>query len=216
MESKNWFNQILESISRHQGKQMLWISLFVLFATFIVIIGVYLVSVIKKVPPGFMTTDSLQTAKFPWYTGFLSNLGVIVWSISIGCCFLGAILLSNNRQAAHFLIATGTLSIVLVMDDMFRLHDGLLPSRLHIPEFISYFAYGLVFAIYLFSFYHIILSDISFLLLAGSLLFFGASIIFGMVTPYSSVQTFIKDSLKFIGIALWVTYIFIFVVHISK
>jgi hypothetical protein len=216
MEIKNWINLILAPISRQHVKQMLWILLFVLFATIIIIIGVYLVSVIKKVPPGFMTTDPLETAEYPWYTGFLSNLGAILWSVSIGCAFSSAFIITNNRQVAPFLIATGTISIVLVLDDMFRLHDSFFPSRLHIPEYFTIFIYSLLVVIYLFSFHRVILSDISFLIFAGALLFFGASRIFAMVTPYSSIETFIKDSLKFMGIALWLTYNFVFVVHMSK
>jgi hypothetical protein len=163
-----------------------------------------------------MTSDPLQTAEFPWYTGFLSNLGIILWSISIGCAFSSAMILPNNRQVARFLIATGMLSILLVIDDMFRIHDSILPSLLHIPEFLTFIAYGLLIAIYLFSFYRIILSDASFLLLAGALLFLGISIVFDMVSPYSSMETFIKDGLKFIGIALWLTYNFVFVAQMSK
>ncbi len=195
---------------------MILISLSVFLTAFIVIIGVYLVSVIKKVSPDFMTTDPLQTANFPWYTGLLSNLGVILWSISLGCSFLGAILLSNDSKIGRFLIVTGIITAVLVTDDMFRLHDSFLRSRFHIPEFLSFFTYGLLIAIYLFSFYRIILSDVSFLLLAGALLFFGISIVFNMVIPYSSVEAFLKDSMKFIGIAMWLTYNFVFVVRMSK
>jgi hypothetical protein len=216
MDIKKRNNVILEPISKQKVKPILWIFLFVFFATMIVILGTYQVSVIKEVPPGFMTTDPLQTAEFPWYTGFLSNLGVILWSISIGCAFSSAIILPNNRQVAHFLIATGTLSIVLVIDDMFRLHDSILPSILHVPEFLTFFAYGLLITIYLLSFYHIILSDVSFLLLAGALLILGVSIVYDMVSPYSSMETFIKDSLKFFGIALWLAYNFVFVVRKSK
>lgn len=216
MDIKKRRNVISAPVSKQQVIEMLRIALIVFLTGFIVIIGVYLVSVIKKVPPGFMTIDPLQTAEFPWYTGFLSNLGAILWSISIGCTFSGAILLANNRPIAHFLIATGTLSILLVIDDMFRLHDSLLLFRLHIPEYFTIFSYGLIIIIYLFSFYRVILSDISFLLLAGALLFFGASIIFYIVTLNSSVETFIKDSIKFIGIALWLTYNYVFVVRMSK
>jgi hypothetical protein len=216
MDIKKRITMILAPISKQQLKHMVWISLFVFFITIIVIIAAYLVSVIKEVPPGFMTTDPLQTAEFPWYTGLLSNLGVILWSVSIGCAFSIAILLPNNRQVAHFLIATGTLSIVLVIDDMFRLHDSFFLSRLNIPEYFTFFIYGLILSIYLVSFYRVILSDISFILLTGALLFFGASIILDMFTPYSSIETFIKGSLKFIGIALWLTYNFVFVVRMSK
>jgi hypothetical protein len=210
MDIKKQDNAILAPVTKQQVRQMLWILLLVISSTIIVIISVYLVSVIKGVPPGFMSTDPMQTAEFPWYTGFLSNLGVILWSVSIGCAFsIAILLLSNNRQVAHFLFATGTLSIVLVVDDMFRLHDSFLPSRLSVPENFTIFIYVFIIAIYLFSFYRIILSDISFLLLAGAFLAFAASIIFDMVT-------FIKDGLKFIGITLWLTYNFVFVVRMSK
>jgi hypothetical protein len=216
MDNKKRINVSFAPSSKRNVNQIVWILLFVFLATGIVIVGAYLVSVIKEVPPGFMTSDPLQTAKFPWYTGFLSNLGVILWSISIGCAFSSAMILPNNRQIANFLIATGTLAIVLVIDDMFRLHDSILPSLFHIPEFVSFFAYGLVIAIYLFSFYRIILLDASFLLLAGALLFLGVSIVYDMVSPYSSMETFIKDGLKFIGIALWLTYNFVFVARMSR
>jgi len=213
MNIKKWRNVISDYLLKHPVIKMLVISLVVLLVGIIVVIGIYLVSVIKKVPPDFMTIDPLQTTEFPWYKGFLSNLGVILWSISIGCTFSAAILLANNRPIAHFLIATGTLSIFLVIDDMFRFHDSFLLYRLHIPEYFTILFYGLIIFIYLFSFYRTILSDISFILLVGALLFFGISIVFYIVTINSSVGTFIKDGIKFIGIAFWLMYTFIFVDH---
>lgn len=207
---------LLALISKQQLAQIGKLPFIVFLTALLIIFGVYLMSIITKVPPDFMTQDPIQTAKFPWYTGFLSNLGIMLWSVAIGCIFSCAILLPNNRQKVWFLIATGALSTVLALDDMFMLHEVFLPQKLHIPEEISFLTYGLIIAIYLFYFFRDIFSDISFLILAGALLFFGASMIMNVVVPYSSLGAFIENSIKFIGIAFWLAYNFVMGVRITK
>jgi hypothetical protein len=204
------------SIDRKQHKLLLWISLTTLIIALACIVGVYLVGVLKNVPPGFMTEDPLQTAKFPWYTGALSNLGIILWSISIGCAFTGAILAIKKPHKFQFMIVSGVLSSILVVDDMFMLHDGFLRYSLHIPERPIFLAYGLIFVVYTLYFLRDILSDDSFLILFVALLFLGSSMVIDAVIPYSSLETFIEDGIKFIGITFWAAYFLTAAVRFNK
>ena len=216
MDNKKRINEALARTSKQQLVQICELLFFVFLAAVLVIFGAYLLSKFAKVPPYFMTEDPLQTAKFPWYTGILSNLGVILWSVAIGCSFLGAILLSANRQKFWFLIASGALSTVLAVDDMFMLHDHVLPHRLHIPEKILYLSYGLIIVIYVFYFFRDIISDKSFVILGSALLFLGTSMVMDAAIPYTSLEKFIADSIKFIGIAFWLTYNFVLAVRMKN
>jgi hypothetical protein len=201
-------------VSKQQLAQVWKVLLLVFLAAFLLIFSSYLMSIFVKVPLDFMAGDPLDTAHLPWYTGFLSNLSVMLWCVAIGCSFTGALIVFNHQRKTWFLLVNGFLSTVLAFDDMFMLHEGLLPYRFHIPEFISIFVYGLIITIYLFYFFQDIFSDISFLILVVALLFFGASLVLEVILVNSSVKIFMKDSCKLIGIAYWLTYNFVTAVRL--
>lgn len=191
----------------------IWVLQFlVLLATLAVITGVYQMSIMAEVPPSFMTTDPLHTANFPWYTGILSNLGVMMLFITVGCTLAGAVLLNNDRQKIAFLISSGVLSALLAFDDMFDVHH-ILGDKLGIPEGISYFTIGVFIISYLVCFYRKIFFDTSFSIVVIALLFFGASMVMNALGQLSSEQVFIKDSAKFAGMVFWSLY---FLVRVTR
>jgi hypothetical protein len=200
--------------SKIQRLQILKVLLVVLLSSFIIIGGMYVVSIVKKVPPEFLTEDPLGTANFPWYTGALSNLGVIFWSIALGVSATGVFLFRSKTKAVNLLIGNTVLTAILDLDDMFMLHESFLKYRLHIPEFASYMFYILIILIYLAFFYRVILSDNSFLLLAGMLVFLGFSMGFDSFSFGLNIGVFLKSSMKFVSIALWMAYNFVFLIRV--
>lgn len=206
-------NQKRENLRSSPGSKRqvtrLWVLQFLaLLVTLLVIIGVYQMSTLAEVPPSFMTTDPLRTANFPWYTGLLSNLGVMVLSITVGCILSSAILLRNNRHEIAFLLASGGISALLAFDDLFDVHH-ILGDKFHIPEGISYFTIGFIIIAYLVCFYREIFFDTSFSIVVIALLFFGASMVMNAFGQLSSEKVFMKDSAKFAGMVFWSLYFFV-------
>lgn len=89
----------------------------------------------------------------------LSDLGIILWCATAAVCFFSAVLLSNNQQhqACQFLVYSALLTVYLLFDDFFELHEHYFPKLLNIDEKIIYIILGIATAILVIRFRQIIL-----------------------------------------------------------
>lgn len=78
----------------------------------------------REVPYDQLLLDPNSLGKVPWYTGLVSNLGVLGWTTATVTGFFGAwIAHYGQRPAAARLLARGAmLSTILLLDDLFQLH----------------------------------------------------------------------------------------------
>ena len=80
--------------------------------------------------------DSSAVAGLPWYSGLISNLGILAWAIgtisAAGASFIAR--LGRRDGAAKFLLHASALSALLTLDDVFRLHSSVFPQHLSIPK----------------------------------------------------------------------------------
>ncbi|RPJ52155.1 MAG: hypothetical protein EHM21_00930 [Chloroflexi bacterium] len=184
-----------------------WRMLAIVLACAVIVIGsVYLIGTSDQIPVSDFTRDPAVLADAPFYTGLLSNLGVILWSCAAMACFVGSILLRGDRHKARFLLVSGLGSLYLALDDLLMMHETVFPDYLQIDEkyvFMSYFILAGLFAIY---FFKLILFETDFPILAAAVALFAISLIIDRYVPFSDVQTFVEDSSKLAGIALWMTY----------
>jgi hypothetical protein len=158
------------------------------------------------VPAAFLVRDPAQLAKFPFYFGALSYVGVLAW------CTAGAIglfcgMLSRDRGARHLLIGAGGLSLVLGLDDLFTFHEIIAPGYLHLPERLVMGVYGgLVLALLAWC-ARTILTRTDFLLLGVGLAFFAVSVVIDSGVGDQGLNYMLDDGLKLCGIAGWTAYI---------
>ncbi|WP_086543190.1 hypothetical protein [Algoriphagus antarcticus] len=165
----------------------------------------------------YFSRDAIQTlwhepgAVVEPYIGMLSNIGVIFW------CFTVAILFFSSKIAKdfgkpkivyQFFLFTGLLTLLMMIDDLFLLHDVIIPYYLNISEKLFYLFYGSSVVALLYTFRKVILNTdyilflLAFGLMAGSvitdvLLAFGVNI----------RETYlIEDGFKFMGIISWFVY----------
>ena len=85
---------------------------------------------------GDYTRDVTALANLPPFTGLLSTLGLLVWAASAAvwyCCRILAVKCGDGRMRA-FATASLFLTLWLVLDDGFMLHEGIAPNYLHLPE----------------------------------------------------------------------------------
>lgn len=192
-------------------KITLLFTILVIYFDLVVLSSVYVLGSVKQIPLGELTRDAGNiTGQI--FIGILSNLGIILWSVSATVCFLGAILLNKQPFKQRFLFFSGLLTSVLAIDDAFLLHDGIIPRLFHIHEWPCYVGYILIFALYITFFISDILSKTDYPILGLAFIFFGVSIVFDVffeTFPSAEVEPFIEDGLKFIGISLWCYYFFI-------
>lgn len=165
------------------------------------------------VPVADLLRDPLAVAQLSTqcchsYYGALSNLGVLVWCTTAAICLFAALLVFNARgwsQDSRFLAAAGVVTGVLTLDDLYLLHDHVLPNY-GVPDLAMYSAYGLLCLGFFLRFRDTIAKhDPVALLLAGA--FLALSIVVdSLVHSDTSTRILIEDGAKLYGISLWAAF----------
>ena len=142
----------------------------------------------------------------PWI-GLLSHVGVLLWASTAVVCFLGAVLLRDREEAprkVRCLRDSGALVTFLLLDDLFLLHESILPGVTGLPEIVFAAAPPVLFIALLARHGATILTlDWSLLLIATGLL--GISL--GIDTVWDSARrSFVEDAFKLAGILAWLVF----------
>lgn len=162
-----------------------------------------------------LAKDPAEIRHFPPYIGMLSNWGVILWIVTASICLFSAILLKQQKASGptlKFLATSGTFSLLLGVDDLYMLHDRLLPRLFHMPEIFFYLLYFFAFAAYLVYFIPQILKY-DYLLFLAAFLFFVFSRQFFVRIPYLSEFNTTGDMLKYFGIVFWLIFFYRTALH---
>lgn len=140
--------------------------------------------------------------------GMISSLGVLLWSATATICLFSARLLNarGTREQRHFLTGFGLLSCLLMLDDLFLLHEEIWMDTLAIPQPVTFAVYaGIVCGSLVWFRKTILASDFPMLLLA--LGFFGASICVDLQNDlFGDWHYLVEDGFKLLGITSWLAY----------
>jgi hypothetical protein len=156
-----------------------------------------------------LTKDPAQVLDFAPYIGLLSYWGALLWMSTAAICLFASLVMKNQRasfRAYRFLLASGILSFLLAIDDIFLLHDEVLPRLLDMPEFFFYLIYIIIFGSYLLYFwrdiskYDYLLFIAAFMLLLVSRGFFLPRVLRDYMTT--------NDMLKYFGIVFWLAFFY--------
>lgn len=163
-----------------------------------------------NIPFKMFTADPAASMDFHSFYGYISHIGILFWCAAATVCILSAAVLhlrKDQLETVRFLSCFGALTAVLMFDDLFMLHESIVPWYLHIPEKAVLAFYG-AFAVYcLVRFRHVILSnDARYLVL--SFAGFGVSVAIDQLSEriYLPGEYLFEDGAKFIGIASWLVY----------
>lgn len=160
--------------------------------------------------------DPADTIHFNPFTGLVSMLGLFAWAAAAGICFLtyAVVRFREAVQMRWFWLAAGLLTVFLLLDDAFMLHEEILPFGMGIRERYVKVSYLIIAAAFGFGFFRILVgNNLRLLVAAGS--FFVLS--FLCDTPVlmdllglweNNIFIYlIEDGAKFIGISLWMAYV---------
>lgn len=194
------------------AKKFKSILIFSILAILVVFAVVFALHFILDVPYRQLMADPNILTDSPIYYGFLSQVGILLWSATATTCFIFAymtVFLKLEKVKLYFFIFSGLLISWLMLDDSFLIHEGILPG-LGVPQKLVIMVYVLVVLFYLYRFKNLILKHTPYLLLAIAFIFFTISVlvdfIFYFETP-NIIDTVLEDGSKFIGIVLWLAYI---------
>ena len=197
----------------------LWRSLFLLYLPILLLfIGVGILSrVVEGASLQFFLRDVTATGGLPFFAGFVSQLGMILWSASLTICLFGWLVLSRRTgdpvPSRSFLLHAGILTGMLLVDDIFLFHEEIAPNYLHINEKFVVAAYVAMGIYFVASNWREILSS-EYLILFLALALFGLSIFvdalpirdFNIRYFWELLGVFLEDGFKFMGIATWLVY----------
>jgi hypothetical protein len=153
-----------------------------------------------------LTRDMAAIAQVHPLTGVVSNVGTLLWCAAAAICVFSSSLLRQRglHAEARFLSWGGLLTIVLLVDDLFMVHEYLAPVHLHVHEKVVLAIYACAAGAYLLGHRRLILAA-NYQLLAAAMVLFTAS----MLMDIADVQgwwNLAEDGLKVLGIASWLGY----------
>ncbi len=162
----------------------------------------------KGIPIGNLTRDPANVLDFPFYYGAISSLGILLWGATATLCGFTALALDGAGVRSRFLYASAALSGLLLLDDLFLLHEIVFPQKLHLPELLVYGAYAAG-GLLVFVWFRTVIwtTEYPLLLVAGG--FLAVSLVADTATndwPDASLKFLVEDGLKFFGIAGWFGY----------
>jgi hypothetical protein len=158
------------------------------------------------VPVDELTRDPAAVMRIPYYIGLLSNWGIMLWSAAAAICLFSAWLLREQKSASFaWLLASGLITLLLALDDMFMLHEDVFPNVFGIHEKVVYLIYILGGGIYMLYFLPEFLKR-KYLLFAAAVVLLGISVISDSIGRWFAVPTAVEDSFKYAAIVLWLVF----------
>lgn len=158
------------------------------------------------IPYADLVLDPAQYGRRPWYTGLVSNLGVLGWTTATVASAVGAGAAQRGGRpgAAQYLRAGASLSGLLLLDDLFQLHI-VVPRALGQPKMLFYVCYAVLGAWWAFGEARELLRTRWPLLIAavGAL---ALSVAVDVLGGGGEQALILEDSAKFLGILAWALY----------
>jgi hypothetical protein len=156
-----------------------------------------------------LTRDPVAFLGGSAYTGFLSQVGILLWAAVSSVCIFGSYCLPKTAKSfniKNYLLASGLITIMLGLDDTFQIHENL-STHFGISEKLVFLCYVFFICAYIFKFYRLILKT-EYILLEIACLFFGISVLLDVIeSPALSIYLF-EDSAKLAGIVSFLIYYF--------
>ncbi|MDJ0650352.1 MAG: hypothetical protein QNJ60_16785 [Xenococcaceae cyanobacterium MO_188.B19] len=159
--------------------------------------------------------DPAAIAKTNPFLGAVSNIGILFWCAAASICFFSFALLRNSSSRNNltiFLLASGFLTTILLLDDLFLFHEEnwnsrefLFPNVTFLSEKIFFISYLVIVLCYLTKFIRVILKT-DFVLLLLAFLFFGISISIDFFNISLFDYAILEDGAKLFGIVSWFGY----------
>jgi len=157
-------------------------------------------------PVSSLTRDMAAIAHVHPLIGVVSNVGILLWCATAAIClFARGLLRERGRHAeAGFLMWTGLLTVVLLVDDLFMIHEYIAPVHFHVNEKVVLAAHACLAGAYLLRHRQLILAS-NYQLLAAAMALFAASILVDVMDAHGW-WSLGEDGFKVLGIASWFGY----------
>lgn len=182
----------------------------------IALCGVLAAAVLAKVGLGvpwyYVMGDPATATGSPFFVGLVSNVGVVMWT-AIATLFLFRHHVERVAQDdsgwAPFLLWSGLFTAALGLDDLFLVHEEVLPHYLGVGQPIVLGAYAIACCTYLLRFAgHIARTAYPVFFVALALLAVSVALdqLQDQWSIYLPASGFLEDAAKLLGIGTWLSY----------
>ncbi len=159
------------------------------------------------------TRDPATVAQIHPLIGVVSNFGVMLWTASATICLFNWAIFRhslNETRFATFLLCSGLLTLLLLFDDFFLLHEFIFPHYFGVSEKIVFLGYGGLMIFWMVTFRKCILKT-EYLILLIALGFFGLSLFIDVFqrriqSIIGNSRILFEDGFKLLGIVGWLGY----------
>jgi hypothetical protein len=173
------------------------------------LLGIY-ASTVKDIPLESFTKDPTALMNAPFYLGFFSNIGIMIWSGAAMINFFVAYQIKDNpkeRENFLFILFSAFITLMMTLDDLFQLHEFVFPNYFSISDNAVYLTYMNIFLLYFIYFRKRLLAS-EFTVLGLAFFFLGLSTIIDVLPLPIPKDTFLEDAIKLFGIVTWFIYYF--------
>lgn len=154
-----------------------------------------------------LTRDPVSVLGGHPFVGFFSNLAILLWCASTSVCLFSFAILNQHKKTrlfSSFLLSFGCFTFVLLLDDLFLIHEVLAPA-FYISEKTVLICYFVLVFILLIKFKKVI-AQTQWLILVVAFFLFGASIVIDFLPIPGRINIIFEDMFKLLGIASWFAY----------
>jgi hypothetical protein len=181
----------------------------VFLPAFLFILTVFVLGLSYGMPIEDLTRDPNAVSELNPFVGAISTVGLFFWSFAV---ILSVFAVTRGKHRyKNFFIHSGIITIMLLLDDAFLLHEVVFPDFFGIPQKVVYGAYFLAIAHYLYLHRNFFLKENP-ILMALALFFFALSVGFDVALKSIPHQTLYEDGFKLLGIVSW----FLFFFHLAQ
>jgi hypothetical protein len=193
---------------REQLKNITPLLIIIFAATLVVLSVVIMVGLQYNIQLNHFTRDPAQIMNAPFYIGLFSNIGILLWCASVVVCFFTRPFIPKNeanRSVRLFLFFSGLVTMMLMSDDLFLIHEEVFPAYLGMPEKGVFVIYSNILLLYAILFRDIIFKT-DYLILGLAFFLIGGSTFIKRIPMPIPEDTFLEDAVKLFGIICWFTY----------
>jgi hypothetical protein len=182
-------------------------GLLLLFVPILALLFLVTIAVFSwRIPVSSLTRDMASIADVHPLIGVVSNIGILLWCATAVICLFSRSLLRQQglHVEARFLFWAGLMTLVLLVDDLFMIHEYIAPVHFHVNEKLVLASYACGAGAYLLSHRRLILAA-NYHLLAAAMVLFTASMLVDIADGRGWWRLG-EDGFKILGIASWLGY----------
>lgn len=174
----------------------------------IAVLLIMAISIEADISFGIFTRDPMAVAEGKPYFGLLSNVGILFWCAATTLCFFISSLIQDaaSQPSRRFFIMSGLFTLLLLLDDLFLLHEDVLPHSLGIRQRYVLLLYLLLALLYLVSYWKVIFSKHPVVMTVALALFALSLTEDALALAPERWRYLLEDGAKLFGIVSWFNY----------